>query len=328
MTRPRIILMVIGLIAAGLYLLNASWLATPQGHLTILAHRGVHQTFSQVGVDNDTCTATRIDPPRHDFLENTIPSMRAAFAAGADIVEIDVHPTTGGQFVVFHDWNLDCRTNGHGLTRDHSLAEIQALDVGYGYTADGGKTYPLRGKGVGLAPSLAQVLSAFPNRRFMINIKSNDPAEGDLLLADLKAEDHKVLDRLSIYGGERPIARLHAAAPRLATFSKDQFKTCMLGYLALGWLGHVPAACKGGVLLIPQDQAWMLWGWPNRFLSRMRSAGAEVFIAGELRLKPRESILGLDEPEDLAKLPMDWRGGISTERVEIVGPTLHKSSQP
>ena len=36
--------------------------------------------------------------------------MRAAFAAGADIVEFDVHPTSDGQFAVFHDWTLDCRT--------------------------------------------------------------------------------------------------------------------------------------------------------------------------------------------------------------------------
>ena len=36
--------------------------------------------------------------------------MRAAFAAGADIVELDIHPTTDGQFAVFHDWTLDCRT--------------------------------------------------------------------------------------------------------------------------------------------------------------------------------------------------------------------------
>ena len=33
------------------------------------------------------------------------------------MIEIDVHPTTDGQFAVFHDWTLDCRTNGAGVTR-------------------------------------------------------------------------------------------------------------------------------------------------------------------------------------------------------------------
>jgi glycerophosphoryl diester phosphodiesterase len=36
--------------------------------------------------------------------------MRAAFDLGADIVELDVHPTVDGSFVVFHDWTVECRT--------------------------------------------------------------------------------------------------------------------------------------------------------------------------------------------------------------------------
>ena len=116
-------------------------------------------------------------PAEHRFLENTLAAFSAAFAAGADIVEFDVHPTTDGAFVVFHDWTLDCRTDGHGGTREHSLAELKALDVGYGYTADGGKTFPFRGAGVGLMPTLDEVLAAFPGRRFLINVKSDDPSE-------------------------------------------------------------------------------------------------------------------------------------------------------
>jgi glycerophosphoryl diester phosphodiesterase len=96
-------------------------------------------------VRNDTCTAARMLPPEHDYLENTIASMEASFKAGADIVEFDVHPTTDGHFAVFHDWTLDCRTNGKGVTREHSLQELKTLDIGYGYTADGGKTFPFRG---------------------------------------------------------------------------------------------------------------------------------------------------------------------------------------
>jgi Glycerophosphoryl diester phosphodiesterase family len=67
-----------------------------------------------------TCTAARIHPPEHPFIENTLPSMRAAFAAGADIVELDIHPTTDGQFAVFHDWTLECHTNGRGVTRERT----------------------------------------------------------------------------------------------------------------------------------------------------------------------------------------------------------------
>ncbi len=79
-----------------------------------------------------------------DYLENTIRSMRAGFEAGADIVEIDVHHTTDNEFAVFHDWTLDCRTNGHGVTRGHTMAELKRFDIGYGYTSDSGKTFPFR----------------------------------------------------------------------------------------------------------------------------------------------------------------------------------------
>ena len=111
--RRWIALTFVGAVAGGIYLANASWLAdAPDGVPGVLAHRGVHQTFSREGLTRDTCTATRIDPPTNPFLENTIPSMRASFAAGASAIEVDVHPTTDGEFAVFHDWTLDCRTNG------------------------------------------------------------------------------------------------------------------------------------------------------------------------------------------------------------------------
>jgi glycerophosphoryl diester phosphodiesterase len=77
---------------------------------------------------------------------------------GAGIVELDVHPTSDGQIAVFHDWTLECRTDGHGVTREHNLADLKQLDVGYGYTSDDGKTYPLRGTGVGLLPSLDECM--------------------------------------------------------------------------------------------------------------------------------------------------------------------------
>ncbi len=73
--------------------------------------------------------------------------MEAAFADGADFVGVDLHVTADGQVAVFHDWTLDCRTNGHGLTNDQRLAALKSLDLGFGYTSDRGKTYPFAVKG-------------------------------------------------------------------------------------------------------------------------------------------------------------------------------------
>ena len=95
-----------------------------------------------------------------------------------------MHLTTDGAFAVFHDWTLDCRTDGSGVTRDHTLAQLQSLDLGYN-TDDGSGTFALRGTAIGAMPSLDQVFSAGMDGKFLINIKSDDPAEGRALAARL-----------------------------------------------------------------------------------------------------------------------------------------------
>ncbi|MDR3352993.1 MAG: hypothetical protein LBO00_08370 [Zoogloeaceae bacterium] len=222
--------------AAFVFLNNTSLLAPERsGRPILLAHRGIAQRFDSAGVANDTCTASRILPPTHGYLENTIASMRASFEAGADIVELDVHPATDGQFAVFHDWTLDCRTEAHGVTRAQSMSFLKTLDIGYGYTADGGKTYPFRGQGVGQMPSLAEALQTFPDHSFLINVKSNDPDEGQKLASFLSALPPERQARLMVYGGDRPIAALRALVPGLKAMSRASLKECLLRYIAYGW---------------------------------------------------------------------------------------------
>ncbi|MBC8124219.1 MAG: hypothetical protein H7X70_00670 [Candidatus Kapabacteria bacterium] len=62
--------------------------------------------------------------------ENTIASLQAALDSGAMMVEIDVQATSDDALVVFHDEQLDRTTNGHGLIRQCSLDDVQALDAG------------------------------------------------------------------------------------------------------------------------------------------------------------------------------------------------------
>lgn len=301
----------------GFIFLNNSTLLAPvlTGKPVLLAHRGIAQRFDPVGVTNDTCTASRILTPTHGYLENTIASMRASFEAGADIVELDVHPTTDGQFAVFHDWTLDCRTDGHGVTREHSLADLKKLDIGYGYTADGGKTYPFRGMGVGLMPSLAEVLKAFPEGRFLINVKSNDREEGMKLAAFLNALPPERRAMLMVYGGDRPIAALRSAVSGLKTMSRSSLKGCALRYIAYGWTGAVPDECRSTLVYVPINMAPWVWGWPNRFLDRMASVGTAVFVIGPYH--GGDFSTGMDSAEELARLPDGYSGGVLTNEIEM-----------
>ncbi len=315
--RRRVVFVVLLVVAAAIYLLNASWLMPAQtGKPIFLAHRGVHQTYHRDDLKADTCTATRIDVPAHAYLENTLASMDAAFRAGADIVEFDIHPTTDGQFAVFHDWTLDCRTDGKGVTREESLAELKQLDIGYGYTADGGQTFPFRGKGIGLMPSLDEVLERFPDKRFLINIKSNDPDEGSALAARLERLPDDQLQRLMVYGGDRPIAEVRKRLPTMASMSKRSLLACGVRYIALGWSGYVPQACAHNILLVPHNVAPWLWGWPDRLLARMARVGTPIFVVGTM--DGTDGATGVDTPELAGRLPERRNLGIWTNRIESI----------
>ena len=288
------------------------------GSPRVLAHRGVAQTFGMTGIDSDTCTAERIDPPTHEFLENTIPSMRAAFDAGADLVELDVHITRDGRLAVFHDWELDCRTEGTGTTRDHTMAELEQLDVGFGYTADGGRTFPFRGKGKGMMPSLDEVLAEFPDRPLLIHVKSDDTAEGEALATRLAALGPERLTRIAVYGGDAPLEVVRRRLPEIRTMSKSIMIGCLGQYEAMGWTGVVPAACANTELHIPEGYAPWLWGWPATFVDRVEAVGSRVvLVAGD-----GEFSAGFDRPSDMDRIPEGYTGFVWTNRVRDTAPLL------
>jgi glycerophosphoryl diester phosphodiesterase len=322
MRRLRIASGAAAVLLGGLYLLNASWLApVPHGRPGVLAHRGVHQTYRREGMTDDTCTAARMLPPTNPYLENTIASMKASFAAGATVLEVDVHPTTDGEFAVFHDWSLECRTNGHGVTRDQTMAYLKTLDIGYGYTADGGKTYPFRGKGVGLMPTLNEVFTAFPGKQFIIHIKSNDASEADKLVAYLKKHHRPVDNRLWVFaGGRRVEPRLRQLAPLARVMSRPTLKDCTYRYLAYGWLGIVPQSCRNNFIAVPVNLTWAVWGWPNRFMARMKETNVLIALAPPQGSKEPY----LSDRAELDAVPPGFSGLITTDYIETIGPDVRR----
>lgn len=308
---------VMGMLAAAIYINNANFLAAHhEGKPVLLAHRGIAQRFDEHDLKNDTCTAARMLPPTNDYLENTIRSTQAAFDADADIVEIDVHPTTDGEFAVFHDWTLDCRTDGHGVTREHAMAELKQLDIGYGYTADGGKTFPFRGKGIGMMPTLNEVLATFPDNRLLINVKSRDRSEGEKLAAVLNRLTSARRALIMVYGGDEPIEVIRQLAPDVRTISRAAIKSCLTGYVGYGWTGTMPPACRNAIVLVPINVGPWLWGWPDRFLNRMKAANSLVFVLGPYG--GGEFSIGIDTPELFQRLPSNYSEGIWTNEIETI----------
>ena len=303
------------LVIAGLWTGNSSALwGDDDGRPLLLAHRGIAQTFPLEGVQSDTCTASRIHPPEHSYVENTLPSMRAAFAAGADMLEVDVQVTADDRLVVFHDSTLECRTDGTGPVRSRTLGDLRRLDLGYGYTADGGATYPLRGRGVGLLPTVEQVVAEFPDRELLLDLKNDDPAEGDRLATYLATLPTERLSRIGVYGGDAAVAKVADRLPGLRATSRKIMKDCLTDYAATGWTGRAPDACRHTELHLPQRYGRLMWGWPNLFVDRMRAVDTRVIlVAGDGGWSA-----GFDRPADLATVPADWSGWLWTNRVDAI----------
>jgi glycerophosphoryl diester phosphodiesterase len=293
--------------------------------LKLLAHRGVAQQYHREGLGPQTCTASRILPPTHGYLENTLPSIAEAFRLGADQVEIDIHPTTDGEFVIFHDWRLECRTDGSGVTRERPLAYLKSLDVGHGYTADGGATFPFRGKFVGAMPTWDEVMKAFPGRRFQVNIKSNSADEGRAAVAYARAHGYGA-ERISFIGGDRPIEAIHQEWPGMRTLSRARLKSCLVGHVLLGWTGHTPEACRDSTIFVPINYIGWMWGWPHKFIERMAAVNSEVFVVGPYQSQATHyGSTGIDTPADLENLK-DYAGGIVADRIDLMGPALRTGS--
>lgn len=310
-------------LALVLYLLNASWLVSPpSGRATLIAQRGVHPVYGREGIDDETCTARKILPPATSLIDNTLRSIAAAFAKGADIVEVDARVTKDRQFVLFHDNSLNCRTEATGLVSGRTAAELKTVDVGYGYTADDGRTFPLRGKGAGLMPTLEEALAAHPNSRFLIQFKDADPAVGSIMVQYLEAHGLTQWNQLSFFGSVRPLERLKSLRPDARTWSAGATARCLALYEAIGWANHVPKACEGGIVIVPIRQAGFVWGWPNRFLARMREHDTEVMLIGRVDGLSGANFSRLDTIDELGRVPAGFQGSIWTDRIDVIGPAL------
>jgi glycerophosphoryl diester phosphodiesterase len=62
--------------------------------------------------------------------ENTMISFMMGADMGVNAIETDVHLSKDGEVVLIHDHTVDRTTNGHGLVKDMTLAELKKLDAG------------------------------------------------------------------------------------------------------------------------------------------------------------------------------------------------------
>lgn len=313
--KRRTVLLIIISVLLLVWLNNTNVFYSKQRDYKLLAHRGLAQSYDVSKVDWDTNTAEIIDEPEHPYLENTIPSIQAAFDLGADVVELDVRLTKDKKLAVFHDFALEYRTNASGLVGDYTMAELKDLDIGYGYTADKGQTFPFRGKGLGLMPELAEVFSAFPGKELLINVKDGDVETYQVLWTDYLSRMTKdQLSLITVYGDDDGIDYLRKQSPDLRLLSMRMMKKALLKYELLGFTGYIPKELHNLELHLPLKYAKFLWGWPNKFVKRMESVNTRVLIV----LGDGKWSEGFDTEESLEAIPKGYKGYIWTNRIDKV----------
>ena len=199
--------------------------------------------------------------------ENTAPAFERAVRLGADALEFDVRLSVDGVAVVHHDPTLDRTTDRGGAVAALTLAELRAADAGARFTADGGRTFPFRGRGVRV-PTLDEVLGAWPGVPVLIEIK----------VAEASAEVRRVLDRHAA-AGRAVVASFVDAA--VAPFRGSAYATGA----ARGDVARLLAASFAGVRVRPAYQLASVppsyKGLPlplGRFARALRPAGVPVHV--------------------------------------------------
>jgi glycerophosphoryl diester phosphodiesterase len=110
--------------------------------------------------------------------EHTIPAYKLGQQMKGDYIEIDLQMTKDGELIAMHDETLDRTTNGTGLVKDFTLAEIKQLDAGSWFN----EKYPqyAQPEYAGLkVPTLQEVIETFgTGARYYIETKSPEVYPG------------------------------------------------------------------------------------------------------------------------------------------------------
>lgn len=149
--------------------------------------------------------------------ENTLAAFEEAIRVGADGIELDVHLSKDGEIVVIHDETVDRTTNGSGLVKEMTLAELKELDAGIWFDTEyAGQTIP----------TLREVFELLEERQYQgcLNIElktSVYPYKGiEKKIGDLLVEADRPFEVMYSSFSLRSLLKMHRIDP-----------TAELGYL-------------------------------------------------------------------------------------------------
>lgn len=239
--------------------------------------------------------------------ENTLAAFARALEVGADALESDVHLTRDGHVVLSHDPDGSRMAGVSRAISASSLDEVQSWDVGWG-VVDAQGDRPHAGAGHRI-PTLHEVLEAFPDTLWNLDVKQTDPPMVDAVLEVIAT--HKAAERV-----------------QLASFSSANIRAIL-------------EARYAGAVALSRDELLLLFGTPLVVLRRLGRFGdgrqrraqvpvrAGLFTLGSERFIEKCHALSvlvdfwtINEPSEAVELVQLGADGIMTDVPETLAPVM------
>jgi glycerophosphoryl diester phosphodiesterase len=205
-----------------------------------------------------------------DAPENTLPAFDLAVELGYRYLETDVHVTSDGVLVAFHDSVLDRVTNRSGAIAKLAIAQVEAADAGHRFSRDGDHSFPFRGCGVHV-PRLEELLLRWPDVYLNLDPKTDRCVQPLVALIDrLDAWDRVCFGSFS----DRRLRRIRAlSGGRACTSMGPHAVTIALAASAVGRMPRQGADC---VQIPPRSRSVRLT--TPRFVRAAQRAGLPVHV--------------------------------------------------
>lgn len=142
------------------------------------------------------------------------------------------------------------------------------------------------------------------------------------LVASLPTPSIDVPGQNIVIGDAAAVAFIESLQPIHEAFSIVGAQKCASDYRLSGIWGSVPESCKNDTMLLTLDDlGYTLWGWPNRFLARMKAANVRLIIAEDV---VDGQIKGLTDVNQYGEIARTYNGYIWVDNIEELGPALKR----
>ena len=246
------------------------------------------------------------------FPENTLAAFKGAVELGVDALELDIHRTADGVPVVIHDETVDRTTDGSGRVDSFTLAELRRLDAGYRFHPPGSPDeFPYRGRGVAV-PTLREVFAALPGEHLIVEVKEDDPAAADLVVALIREFERTGLTLAASFHHE-VLLRFRQVGPEIATHASRRE---VIRFLPAAWLGLEGLSSPGFEAFLVPPRSGPLPVATRRFI---RAAGnRNIFTAAWT----------VNDPAEMERLLDRGIGGLITDRPVLARELVQGSGEP